>query len=267
MASLLTTIQHRPYVVALLLTFLILSTLHLGFFRAMIWLAWGYCVAFSSEFSSIHNGFPYGLYHYKEEAFAGELILAGVPVWDSISYPFIAYASYATAWFLIEPHFLKFRIDPHLSPSRPLTVCLFASILMMLADMIIDPVSLLGTQWFLGDVYHYPHGGIYFGVPISNFLGWFLVACVIVFGFQIFEKFIFSKYRLPVWGAKRFAGQAWLGPLFYFGILGFMLVVTFLIEAYPLAWASLGISLAIFFMVLFRDALFHQKRGFLGHHQ
>lgn len=265
MAPLLTTLQHRPYVVAFLLTFLILSTLHLGFFRTMIWLAWGYFVAFSSEFSSIHNGFPYGLYHYKEEAFAGELAMAGVPVWDSISYPFIAYASYATAWFLAEPHFLKFRIDPHVSPSRPMTVCLFASILMMLADMIIDPVSILGGQWFLGDVYFYPHGGIYFGVPISNFLGWFLVACIIIFGFQIFEKLIFAKWRLPVWGAKRFIGQALLGPFYYFGILGFMLVVTFWIKAYALAWVSSGIASMLFFMVLFPDVLSRQKREFLGH--
>lgn len=247
--SLYTTIQHRSYVVLFLLAFLILSTLHLGILRTLIGLLWGYAVAFFSEYSSIHNGFPYGLYHYVPEGFAGELALAGVPVWDSISYPFIAYASFAMAWFLCEPHFNKFKMDPHVSPSRPFRVVCVASILMMVADVIIDPTANLGEQWFLGKVYFYPYGGLYFGVPITNFLGWLLVGFIILAGLQIMEKFLFIRLRLPTWGAKRFPLQGLFGPAFYFGVLGFMLVIQFWIGAYSLFAISAALAMIVLLMV------------------
>ncbi len=135
------TIQHRPYVVVFLITFLLLAILHIGIFRTVAWLMWGYVVAFLSEYSSIRNGFPYGLYHYIPSGFAGELQWGGVPVWDSASYVFIAYAAYACACFLIEPHFGRFKIDPHVSPSKPFKITLAASFLMMMADAIVDPTS------------------------------------------------------------------------------------------------------------------------------
>lgn len=250
MSALLATIQNRPYVVCLLLVFLVLSTLHLGWLRAWLWLVWGYGIAFLSEVSSIHNGFPYGLYHYIPAAFAGELVLAGVPVWDSISYPFIAYASYAAAWFLIEPHFGKFKMDPHVSPSRPLAVVGLGAVLMMLADIVIDPTATMGDQWFLGKVHTYPEGGIYFGVPLSNFAGWLLVAFMILGGWQILEKSLLARLRLPVWGAKRFPFQGLLGPAFCFGILGFMLAIQLWIKAYSLFAASSAIALLITTLVL-----------------
>lgn len=248
------TVQNRPYVFAFLLAFFILSTLHLGILRTLIWLAWGYTVAWASEFSSIHNGFPYGLYHYIESSFAGELSLGGVPVWDSASYVFLAYASFAFAWFLVEPKFSlssaeekrkPWMLTPHVSPSRPLKVTLLAALLMMAADMIIDPVANLGEKWFLGKIYFYPEGGIYFGVPLTNFAGWFLVGLVIIAGFQLLEKFLFARLRLPTWGAKRFSYQALLGPAFYFGIIGFALVMTFWVEAYWLFGISSAILAAI----------------------
>lgn len=239
------TVQNRPYVFAFLIAFFILSTLHLGILRTLIWILWGYAVAWASEFSSIHNGFPYGLYHYIKSAFAGELALGGVPVWDSASYVFLAYASFATAWFIAEPHFSRFKMDPHVSPSHPLKVSLLAALLMMAADMIIDPVANMGEKWFLGKIYFYPEGGIYFGVPLSNFAGWFLVGLIIITGFQLMEKFFFARRRFPAWGAKRFRFQALLGPGFYFGIVGFALTMTFLIGAYKLFTASSGITLLI----------------------
>lgn len=249
---LLTTLQNRPYVAAFLLAFLVLASLHIGIWRAWLWLLFGYAVAFVSEYSSIRNGFPYGLYHYIYENMPGEWIVGGVPVWDSASYSFIAYASFATAWFLVEPHFLKFSIDPHVSPSRPFAVAALGAILMMLADGVIDPVARLGDQWFLGKIYYYPHGGAYFGVPLTNFAGWLLVAFSIIAGFQLLEKFVFVRARLPVFGAKRFPFQALLGPLFYLGILGFNLAVTAWIGAYGLLAASGGITLIVLIFLIYK---------------
>lgn len=248
--GLLTTVAHRPYVAAFLFTFLVLATLHFGILRTLIWFFWGYAVAFLSEWSSIHSGFPYGLYHYLPENFSGELVLAGVPVWDSASYAFIAYASYACAWFLKEPSLIRFQIDPHLSPSKPDRVILLGALLMMSADVVIDPIAHLGKQWFLGQVYYYPNGGLYFDVPLTNFAGWFLVALVILVGFHLMEKHFFTPLKLPSWGAKRFPLQGLLGPLFYFGILGFMLAVTWKIAPVSLSVTSSCITGIILFFVI-----------------
>ena len=251
--SLVITIAHRPYVFVFLMVFLVLATLHLGFLRALCWLLFGYLVAWLSEYSSIRNGFPYGIYHYIYDSMKGELILGGVPVWDSASYAFIAYASYACAWFLVEPHFLQFSMDPHVSPSKPLPIIFWGSLLMMLADMVIDPVANLGEKWFLGKIYFYPNGGEYFGVPLTNFAGWFLVAFIIIAGFHLLEKFLFARVRLPVWGVKRFPMQALLGPLFYFGILGFNLVMTYRVGAYGLLATSCGITGAILILLYWKQ--------------
>ena len=245
-----TTIVHRPYVVAFLFTFLILAILHLGVVRALCWLLFGYLIAFVSEYSSIRNGIPYGTYHYLYDAMKGELILGGVPVWDSLSYVFIAYASFAFAWYLTERLERQGKYENFLVPARPWKLTLVASILMMLADVIIDPVANLGERWFLGKVYFYPEPGVYFGVPLSNFAGWFVVALGIIGGFQIVEKFLLRRWRIPAWGARRFAYQAWLGPLFYFGILGFNLAITFSIQEYQLGIVGCWIALCLLLWTL-----------------
>ena len=110
---------------------------------------------------------------------------------------------------------------------------------MMLADGVIDPVANLGEKWFLGKIYFYPDGGPYFGVPLSNFAGWLLVGCAIIAGFQLLEKFVWARLRLPVRGAQRFPGQAFLGPLFYLGIAAFNIGISFWIGATTLAFTSL----------------------------
>ena len=38
-------------------------------------------------------------------------------------------------------------------------------------------------RWFLGRIFYYPEGGVYFGVPLSNFAGWMIVGMVGVGGY------------------------------------------------------------------------------------
>ena len=103
----------------------------------------------------------------------------------------------------------------------------------------------------LRKIYFYPYGGEYFGVPLTNFAGWLLVAFIIITGFQMLEKFVFARLRIPAASAKRFPFQALLGPLFYFGILGFNLAMTFYVGAYLLFAVSSAIT-AIILLFLIR---------------
>ena len=216
------TAQARPYVVAFLIAFLVLSLINRGVLRTLLFLILGYGVAFASEWSSIHNGFPYGLYHYIYSAMEGELIVAGVPFWDSLSYVFLAYTSYELAMFL------KLRF-----PS------LMAPLLMVAMDIVIDPLATRGNQWFLGEMFYYPEGGFYFGVPYSNFMGWFVVAACIL------NLYIFLEKRLPARPLPSWKKQFIAGPIFYYSILLFNWVLTFWIGEWALGIVGVCIHLPI----------------------
>ncbi len=240
-----TTLQHRPYVFIFLAFFLIFGILQLGFIRTLLFLLIGWVVAFSSEASSIRNTFPYGDYQYVYENLKGELLLFGVPLWDSLSYTFLAYASYATALLLLSASSLKLR-----SSGKTLFL---STLLMMGIDVIIDPVAALGERWFLGKVYYYPHGGIYFGVPLSNFAGWALVAFVIVFLFQRLDIFLNQQgYCLS---ENRWKGlKPWLGTFLYLGVFFFNWGITLWLKEWKLAAVDILLFLPLF-IILIRSSL------------
>ncbi|MBI2982149.1 MAG: carotenoid biosynthesis protein [Deltaproteobacteria bacterium] len=254
MHSLFITIQNRPYVVAFLLAFLLISLLNRGVARTLLFLIIGYTVAFLSEFCSIRWGFPYGMYHYIYENMPGELILAGVPVWDSISYVFMAYASYEMAnwvrrggWRLVVP--LRPSSDAARGDAgRQDPPLLISSLLMTLLDVVTDPLAVRGDQWFLGKIFYYPNGGIYFGVPLSNFAGWFLVGLMIFLLYALIERKLphpqpLSRIRERV--AEGRARASLLGPLFYLSIVMFNVAITIAIGEWRLASVSSLIFLGI----------------------
>src|SRR5207249_11874266 len=110
-----------------------------------------------------------------------------------LSFPFLAYAAFclARAVFLTPraPGFAPTRSVPPArsvpaaSPRATLTLALLSGALMMLLDVVIDPLSVRGDQWFLGRIFWYPSGGVYFGVLLSNFAGWLFVGALGVGGY------------------------------------------------------------------------------------
>ncbi len=170
------TAAMRPYVIAFFASWLILSLRHLGARATFTWLIAGYAIALASEATSIRTGFPYGWYFYQYEHLQNELLLFGVPVWDSLSYVFLSYAGFAFALTLLKNrvNFLPSSAKSHLALS------LAGGTATTFLDILIDPVAHQGEKWFLGDIYYYPHPGWYFDVPLSNFAGWFLVSTAII---------------------------------------------------------------------------------------
>lgn len=236
-ATIVTTVTHRPYVFAFLVSFLVIGVLNRGWGRTLLFLGLGFSIAYASEYSSIRNGFPYGMYHYVYENLQGELVVGGVPLWDSLSYSFLAYAAYEYADYFVG------RGTGHASP-------FIAAILMALLDVVVDPLAARGERWFLGRIFYYPNGGEYFGVPLTNFGGWFLVALAILFGFRYLERLFFKSpppCRAPL-----------LGPLFYWGILAFNLGITFWIGEATLGGIGLLMHLTLVFGLY---ALRRQRRA------
>lgn len=238
------TVWLRPYVFIFLGAYLLLATWHLGAGRALAFLLLGYLLSWTAELSSIQVGFPFGEYLYIPATRDQELWVFGVPVMDSLSYVFLAYGSFTLALLALRParqegYGFGQEETQILSSWR---VLLLAAVLMVTLDIIIDPLALRGYRWFLGQIYGYPQGGVYFGIPLANFGGWFLVALVLIRLLQ----YLATRLAGPPWwnwGRRRFPGQALLGPGLYLGILGFNLTMTFLIGETCLGWVGLFIYL------------------------
>jgi putative membrane protein len=238
------TLVLRPYVFLFLAAYLVAAVRDLGA-RALLLLAWVWPVAWLAEYSSTRTGFPFGLYHYTGHTRGQELFLGNVPFFDSLSFVFLAYA----AWCLTRV------VRAGRAASRPLEAVV-AGVLMMALDVVIDPLAVRGDRWFLGHIFFYPEGGVYFGVPLSNFAGWVVVGTAGVGGYLALAG------RAP-------ARRPWGGVALYYAVVAFNLAVTAWIGEWTLAAVGFGIhaALAAALTYLTRSAgarLGFGRRGVLG---
>lgn len=263
------TVKLRPYVFIFLAVYLAASGVHLGWKRTLLFLPMGYGIAWLSEFSSIHWGFPYGDYFYIPATVNRELWVLGVPFMDSLSYVFLSYCSYSVAIFLLSP----------LSRAKPVLILethrlrrswqtlTLAAFLFVLLDIITDPVALQGNRWFLGLIYGYRSPGLYFGIPMSNFGGWLLVGFAMVGALQFLDRLQSTRARTPA-VYHRLPVLRLLGPVLYISILAFNLTVTFLIGERLLGMVGCLIlffpGLLAFFFTLYKLA--HLPLDAMGRH-
>jgi putative membrane protein len=231
------TVIYRPYVFIFFTVYLVAAVSKMGWKKTTAFTLTAYLVAFAGEFSSTRNGFPFGLYHYIDDTRGRELWISNVPFWDSLSFSFLCYLGYALAVFVYSPLLVRDG-DLQVVDTREIRlswrVLVTATVLTTFVDVIVDPLTLQGEKWFLGKMYYYPGGGIYFGVPLANFLGWALVAFVTVFFFQLMESHLFTVPARYQAGVHRLRGGGLLEPGLYAAILGFNLAVTFYIGEYLL---------------------------------
>ena len=269
---LLGTIALRPYVFLFFMAYLFGCSMQFGYKRALLFSVAGYLIAWGSEVSSIHNGFPYGAYFYIQNTTGRELLVKGVPLMDSASYVFLAYASYSTALFAVSPRLpgrealrSPFKKLPFWSgaflldtwETRALvSTRVLAALLFVCLDIIIDPVALRGGRWFLGQIYGYRSVGAYFGVPLSNFIGWAVVGYLMVWAFQGIDLLLERSF--PVFGRDRYGrGLSWrfaVGPALYVSVVLFNTAVTFYIgeNNIGLADAFIMVPLASVFLLVTR---------------
>jgi uncharacterized membrane protein len=252
-ALLLGSLTLRPYVFFFLALYLMVSSIHLGYLRTAIlfFLAWG--IAFLSEFSSTRTGFPYGYYEYIDATRYVELWISNVPLFDSLSYTFLAYAAYSTALFASTPLWRR-GVDVQLVETHQVrqswSVAVLAVILFVWLDIVVDPVALRGSRWFLGQIYWYPEGGLYFGVPLANFAGWAIVGSAIIVLFQQFDRVLVRRGWMSERGVRDAPAKGLLGPALYYLLLLFNLTITFVIDEPLLGWVGVFIFIPVTVMLL-----------------
>src|SRR5258708_540923 len=133
------------------------------------------------ENMSILTGFPFGHYYYTD-GLGPKLFL--VPILIGPAYIGTGYLSWMLARMILG------GTEQRLPGHSIFTVPLLASFIMVSWDLSFDPAaSTINHSWI------WLQGGNYFGVPFSNFMGWFLT--VFVF-FQLFALYLHGRQNAYV---------------------------------------------------------------------
>src|SRR5256886_13348702 len=227
------TLALRPYVFVFLALFLVAGSVDVGWRRTLVFGAAVWPVAWLAEFASTRVGFPFGLYHYTGLTRGRELYIGNVPFMDSLSFTFLAYASFCLARAALTGRRLP-----------PWAHALVTGLLMTALDVVVDPLAVRGDRWFLGRIFYYPDGGAYFGVPLSNFAGWTIVGAVsvriyLVAGAARPPSSAGSLREVPgaAVAVSRLGARVWPGVALYYVVLGFNLAMT--------AWIREWVLLAV----------------------
>lgn len=245
-------ILYRPYVFVFFAAYLLTAVSRMGWAKTALFTVLAWSVAFAAEFSSTRNGFPFGLYHYIDVSRNTELWISNVPFWDSLSFVFLSYIGFSLAISVYSPLVIErgdFQIAETRAIRRSWRVLFTGTVLMALIDVVIDPLSLRGDRWFLGQIYYYPNGGLYFGVPISNFIGWLVVGAVTIGTFQRLEAWLWPE-RQPCAGIESIPYSGLFDLGLYVGILLFNVALTFWIGEPLIATVDLMIYLPVLVLLL-----------------
>jgi uncharacterized membrane protein len=248
------TVELRPYVFVFFLSYVVVALTGIGIKRTALFTTIAFLTAFVCEYSSTHlrAGIPFGVYHYIEATDNKELWFAGVPFMDTLSFTFLAFISYRMALLLLRPlgNRVSAETNPWISRRAPfLYVAAMSGFLMMYLDVIIDPITLQGKKWFLGEIYLYPEHGVYFGVTLANFVGWFVVGLIIVVLFSAIERRMKpAEVSLSFW---KYRFQDISPVVLYFGIMAFNLFITFYVGETSMGLAGVFIMLPILLLVVF----------------
>jgi len=133
-----------------------------GWRRALAVALGGWLITFAAEWSSTAGpGIPFGAYAYRGTGLTDDWRVLGVPLFDSLSFTWLAFCTYVLAGAL---------------GARGARRLLVGALAMVAIDVVVDPVALRGASWWLGSIYSYPHGaGVWYGVSALNYLGWLVV--------------------------------------------------------------------------------------------
>jgi uncharacterized membrane protein len=175
----------------------------------VVFLTVSLAVTFALENLSIATGFPFGHYHF--EVAAGLPHIGAVPIVVGLLYFAMGYFSWMIASLLLD--------DADLHMDRPLNVValpLIAAFVVVQWDVVMDPPNAtLHRAWIWHD------GGGYFGVPLSNYAGWYLTVWLF---YQAFALFLHVRPR----AVKARPHGAWLPPILVYLAVALGYVVPYL---------------------------------------
>ncbi|KAL6044928.1 Carotenoid biosynthesis protein [Balamuthia mandrillaris] len=149
---------------------------------ASLFLLWVVLSTWVLEEVGVASGvLPFGKYEYAGHV--SHVMVHRVPIDVPLSWYMMLWPSFCIAATIVNE-------EPHLRGQRRpwpkvVLISVFAAYIMTCWDLLLDPLgSTLSGLWIWKN-----NGGIYFGVPLLNFFGWFLVSFLIIFLYLVGERF------------------------------------------------------------------------------
>jgi putative membrane protein len=215
----------------------------LGWSEVAIFAASCLTITFAMENIGTTTGFPFGRYAFLVGARLPHV--GSIPIIVGALYFGMGYASWVMASLLV-----GHRVERPKTRYALVAVPLVAAFVMTQWDVVMDPSgSTLGKAWAWYD------SGAYFGVPLSNFLGWLLVTWL------YFQAFAIISYRRRakadyVWRPRAF----WSFPILLYLAAGLCHIPQMLapdarlIDAGGRAWSAADLRETAVIVMLFTMA-------------
>jgi uncharacterized membrane protein len=187
------------------------------------------------ENTSILTGFPFGHYHYTD-LLGPKLFL--VPLLIGPAY----FANGYFAWVI--GNVLVGDVRRESSAFTTFAAPFIASFVMVMWDLTFDPrASTIQHQWI------WEQGGGYFGVPFTNYLGWFFTVYLFLQLFALFVKFRPARNE----AARTFPRSHYAQAVVMYAVMGLTPVLTFLVgssnsqvtDAAGVVWQTRSIAEAV----------------------
>lgn len=170
------------------------------------------CLLVSNAIENIGvaTGFPFGPYHYTD---ALGPKLGYVPLMIGPAYLGMGYLSWVLATVIVGD--VKREADG----AQTLVTPLIGAFVMVLWDLSMDPMASTVAQWWIWE-----QGGGFFGVPLQNFLGWYLT----VFAFMlVFALYLRGRAPEPVHPQPR---AHYLQAVAMYAVVALDFVMTYLLK-------------------------------------
>lgn len=161
--------------------------------RSVLMAGSAFILTIGAEMFGVATGLLFGNYSYTEQL--GPLVLGLVPLAIPVAWLMMLYPSYAIAGFLLSPRSNDFSRYPPATTEVVTTEALprsndfsrylraaLAALAMTAWDLSLDPRMVRDGNWIWHD------GGPYFGIPLSNFIGWFITALAIYLVWQVIDR-------------------------------------------------------------------------------
>lgn len=195
----------------ILLTFaLVHGSLRYGFKGIVAFAIICLVVSNAIENIGVATGFPFGPYHYTD---ALGPKLGYVPLMIGPAYLGVGYLSWVLATVLAGD--VKRGADA----AQTLATPLIGAFIMVLWDLSMDPMASTIAQWWTWE-----QGGGFFGVPLQNFLGWYLT----VFAFMlVFALYLRARAPEPAHPQPR---THYLQAIAMYAVVALDFVMTYLLK-------------------------------------
>ncbi len=195
-----------------------------GMKTTLIFLVMAYAISTFMEDMSIRFGFPFGNYHYNADYLISDDFTQGmlpyidqVPFQVGIMYIAMVYFSWTIACIILD-HADR-RLDSNLNLVALPAVGAF---IMCQFDLVQDPV----TSTYDG-IWIWENGGGVFGVPLVNFLGWYLTAFIIMFCFALYLRHCPQAMRNTKEQERK---GFWVQPVILYFLIGFSYICQYVYQ-------------------------------------